>query len=282
MMQKYNRKEEYITKAAYCRLFIPELDVSKGLKKVIYLDVDIIVKKDIKLLHDQNLEGNIVGVVNDYCVSNPIIKDRHRLKNFKAFNISNDRYFNSGMLLIDVNKWKKEHITEKSMQTALDIMNIQYMCHDQSILNIVLNGKAKMLPCKYNTTLHNFDNKNNVNRKIDVKSLSKVFDDAVIIHYSSQRHKPWLDKECLFAKEFWKIIQYTDFEEELKKRYDINLSIKKATKEKGTKLIVRYIFIVKCILISGVFVIIDECFNFSTHEKKEDIVLDVLFCVVGN
>ena len=41
---------------------------------------------------------------------------------------------------------------------------------------------------------------------------------AIIIHYTGE--KPWKDNRILFANEFWKIVPYTDFADEIKQIHD--------------------------------------------------------------
>lgn len=118
----------HITRTAYARIFIPELDVAKNISKGIYLDVDAIYQKDISKLYNQNLDENIVGTVSDcyklsentseakLCTNKP---SKNLQKNFN--NPKEHIYFNSGMLLIDFNKWRKHKITEKTIKLLQNI-----------------------------------------------------------------------------------------------------------------------------------------------------------------
>ena len=108
-LQEIFKEHGHISRAAYARLFIPELDVSKNIKKAIYLDSDVIVKSDIIQLYNENLDGKIVGIVDDNYDSVRYFDHRERENNvfFKEFNIPKEHvYFNSGMLLIDMEKWR--------------------------------------------------------------------------------------------------------------------------------------------------------------------------------
>ena len=72
--------------------------------------------------------------------------------------------------------------------------------------------KNKNLSNVYNTTVHNF------RKEKDSQYLDNVLKKAVVIHYTST--KPWFDKNALFAHEFWKIVPYTDFADEIKQIHD--------------------------------------------------------------
>ena len=58
-----------------------------------------------------------------------------------------EAYFNSGVILIDVNKWNEANITECCIQ-LLSKKRWKYL--DQDILNIVLNKKVVLLEERYN------------------------------------------------------------------------------------------------------------------------------------
>jgi lipopolysaccharide biosynthesis glycosyltransferase len=58
-------------------------------------------------------------------------------------------YFNSGMLLIDVEKWREQNISEKVMEYLLKYPErIKFV--DQCGLNAVLNGNWMKLPARFN------------------------------------------------------------------------------------------------------------------------------------
>ena len=211
-LQELFKERGHITRAAYARLFIPELDVSKNIKKAIYFDDDMIITKDIKKLYEEDLNDKIVGTVEGKFDCNRYGKGYGRF--YKHFDVSQDHvYFNSGMLLMDFDKWRQENITAKSTKAAKDnIRNKYFIAQDQDALNIALNMKNKTLSNVYNTIISAFRNEK------DDNYLNKVFKNAVVIHYTGR--KPWHDKTVLRSNEFWKIVPYTDFADEIKQRYD--------------------------------------------------------------
>ena len=215
-LQEIFKERGHISRAAYARLFIPELDVSKNIKKAIYLDSDVIVKSDIIQLYNENLDGKIVGIVDDNYDSVRYFDHRERENNvfFKEFNIPKEHvYFNSGMLLIDMEKWRKENITEKAIKVAKDNLGNKYFtAQDQDALNLALHMKNKNLSNVYNTTVHNFG------KEKDSQYLDNVIKKAVVIHYTGR--KPWHDKTVFLSNEFWQIVPYTDFADEIKQIHD--------------------------------------------------------------
>ena len=83
-------------------------------------------------------------------------------------------YFNSGMLLINLNKWRENDIGRKTMQyIAQNQSNAKFF--DQDALNVVLQGLWLSLPERFNT-------------QCNVNIVEKP--DTVVVHYVSV-FKPW-------------------------------------------------------------------------------------------
>ncbi|MCL5733621.1 MAG: glycosyltransferase family 8 protein [Patescibacteria group bacterium] len=147
--------------AAYHRIIVARL-IPSEVKKLIYLDCDIMIKKDLSDLFFTDLEGKILGAVPDPAANN---ESRKRLGIPEEID-----YFNSGVLLIDLDLWKKN----KTEQKILDFMfknkeKLKYP--DNDALNAVLFNDWLRLPEKYNAFLY-----------------SKI-NDPSIIHFTSE--KPW-------------------------------------------------------------------------------------------
>ena len=119
----------YISRAAYLRLMIPEV-LDPALKRVLYLDVDIIINGDILGLWNTPLGNKACAAVADAWVN----ADEFALKWHLD---AKGRYFNSGILLFDLDKLRSGSYMEKAIKivTAPD-HTLQYV--DQDALNIVL------------------------------------------------------------------------------------------------------------------------------------------------
>ena len=97
-------------KVGYARLFISELCDKE---RLLYIDCDTIVNASLRELWNYELEGKIIGGVQD----NPA------LYTLKKVGLSRkDRYINSGVLLIDLNKWR-EFQTEEKILNFIDKHN---------------------------------------------------------------------------------------------------------------------------------------------------------------
>ena len=121
--------------STYIRLCAPYF-VAKGTKRVIYLDVDMVLMEDISNLWKVDLHNYAVGAVTDRAetIGNPW----GGIKNYKELNLEPDAgYFNAGLLVIDVGKWLKMGITNKVIECINNNKN-HVTFADQYGLNVVL------------------------------------------------------------------------------------------------------------------------------------------------
>jgi lipopolysaccharide biosynthesis glycosyltransferase len=129
----------------YPKLLAPHF-AAKDAKKILYLDADIICLKNPKEIYDIDLGMNIICAVQDIFLkffSEGII-------NYKDFNFQGDEpYFNTGLLLIDVNLWKSQHLTRDILLTTSKNQRSVTFC-DQYAFNIVLYQKWKKIPVFWN------------------------------------------------------------------------------------------------------------------------------------
>lgn len=176
----------HLSKAAYNRLFLDEL-LPQSVAKVIYLDVDLLVQDDIEKLWQVDLEGRTVGAVLDLGIisSKRMVKDK--LNNL-GFSIINDGYFNSGVLVIDLEKWREEKCGEKLMEL---INTNSFRHHDQDALNKLFHSEWKVLPLRWNVIppVYYLFLKIIKNKKLrDIAVEAKK--NPAIIHFAG-RTKPW-------------------------------------------------------------------------------------------
>lgn len=122
-----------VSESVYFRLcMIDELDVDRCL----YLDADIICLNSLNEFYEINFtKEEFVAVVDDRHPSES--KRRNKL-----YNLKDGKYFNAGVMFIDVNTWKKENVKERCLKIL--IKDASYIDDwDQGILNIVLDGQGQ-------------------------------------------------------------------------------------------------------------------------------------------
>lgn len=126
-----------MTAAAYYRLSIPEL-FAESVAKVIYLDCDLIVQDDIAELWNSSLEGKHTAAVQDLSNTTHL-----------ASGLPQHKYFNSGVMLIDLTLWRRDNIAEKVREFKLEHPE-KIQTNDQCALNGVLFDSWVRLPLRWN------------------------------------------------------------------------------------------------------------------------------------
>jgi lipopolysaccharide biosynthesis glycosyltransferase len=98
-------------------------------------------------LYRTDLTGYVLGGIKD-CFSR---------WHYKALGMDDgDVYINSGILLIDIDEWRKEGI-EQRMLGKINQCNGKSLQGDQGLINTVLKGRVKNLPLRYNILTYYYD-----------------------------------------------------------------------------------------------------------------------------
>ena len=189
IFKDYKTLEHISSSSSYYRLMIPKL-INQD--RVLYLDSDIIVSGSLSDFYYSDLNGAPVGVVKDYCTMQTFP--------FPYLDESVSRnYFNSGVLLIDCEKWRNEKIVDILLETAKEYTD-QVLYGDQCILNIVLREKAKYYGFAENAQVKYIEN---IKQQCGVKSvnLDRI---PIVIHYTAEC-KPWLNQmpELFEREKYW-------------------------------------------------------------------------------
>lgn len=183
------KKENHVSLAAYLRLFIPSL-IPDNVHKILYLDGDIICVDSLRLLYETDLTNYSIAAVYDErtCDSECFERLNYPMKN---------GYFNSGILLINVDYWRKNSIQQKCIDFVLGNKEI-CLWHDQDALNKILNGTVKFCHIKYNVYEHLYEKENNYPALFN-NEIKEAVENPVIIHFCSGR-KPWtFESRCPFT-----------------------------------------------------------------------------------
>jgi lipopolysaccharide biosynthesis glycosyltransferase len=164
-----------VSKMTFARLLIPKV-FPDTVSRVLYLDTDILVLDDLKPLWEADLDGAILGAVLDnmdqyFKSDKPIFagyEDAPRVQN----------YFNAGVLVIDLDRWRKEEVSAKALAYMNQHPQTPFM--DQDAINFVCDGHWKKLDQRWN--FHDC-----WNRRI---SNFSPYDRPAIAHFVSYM-KPW-------------------------------------------------------------------------------------------
>lgn len=163
--QGYHIKVERFSRITYARTVMAKL-LHGTAKRFIYIDADAMCIASLKELWNMDLQGYIIAVTPDHPNSNKYRAEYLKLKSGK--------YFNDGIMLVDVNAWEKYNITPKCFAYQ-DEPRKRFLGQDQDIMNLVFDGNVYFLPHKYNITAGGDD--------YDTEQ-------GVFIHWTGRR-KPW-------------------------------------------------------------------------------------------
>ena len=190
----------HVTLSTYNRFLIPKLKPNLG--KVLYLDIDIIVLDNISKLYDLQLDKYSVAAVSEINTNNKNAKER-----CKSLNLDNmHNYFNAGVLIIDIQKWIKEDVSQKLFDIEKKYRDKLHWA-DQDVLNILFNNNYLRIPEKFNF----------------MTGEQKIDSEIIIRHYNTEI-KPWhflpnlktsLVKNC---EAFWKYMKMTNFYSEMESK----------------------------------------------------------------
>ena len=122
------------------RLFIARF-LPQDVHRVLYLDGDTIVRRSLAELDAYELpEGKVLGAVIEPTV------DRRRLS---GLGISDVPYYNSGVLLIDMVRWRSYDAEERLHAYCMSHVD-SIVAPDQDAINGALKGQIESLPPTYN------------------------------------------------------------------------------------------------------------------------------------
>ena len=183
---------DYYTISIFYRLFIASL--YPEYKKAIYLDCDIVVPGDISKMYNIDTEGNIFGAITDDVIAN---NPDFCIYAREAIGVEAHRYFNSGVLLMDLDKYREEDILNKFIH-LLTTYNFETAAPDQDYLNALCKDKIKYL-----------------DKGWDLMPVGDLYDGEIhLIHYNNFR-KPWTYDDVPYGDVFWKYAVKTNFYEDI-------------------------------------------------------------------
>lgn len=176
---------------AYLRLFAPYV-IPNEVSKLIYLDVDMIVRNDISKLWEFDLENFTLAAVVD--VGKTVSCEWGGIPNYKQLGIPAEApYFNSGLMIINPKRWKESNIPEKVFNAMNDNLNFVNFA-DQYGLNVVFAQNWKEIDPLWNWYAHYPHPNPYIIHFLDIKPIFKS--------YRSDEK---------FSKEFFKYLELTPF-----------------------------------------------------------------------
>ena len=132
----------YLARSAWSRIFVPEL--MPEVKRALYVDIDILFCDDCSELFTLDMQGAAVGCVYE----NPSAEGSFFNEPFDI-PVEYPGYFNSGVLLMDLDIFRRDGLSDLVMQTAAKYSD-KLKAQDQDALNAALYDRCFRLHPRWN------------------------------------------------------------------------------------------------------------------------------------
>lgn len=173
------------TEAVYHRLALPQM-FAEDYDRLLYLDSDIFVHGgDFSALFDIDLGDHPIAAVRD---NYQWIKPDRQTPDFANVGLESAKYFNSGVMLMDVAAYQGQKILEQCI-TFGRANNKKLRQHDQELINCVLHGNWAELSPVWNW------------QQPIRSAYFEVMQPIVITHFIGPC-KPWRDLDWLLPPRF--------------------------------------------------------------------------------
>ena len=186
---------DYYSKTTYFRLFIAEM--FPEIDKAIYIDSDTVVLGDIAQLYDYDLGDAYVGACREQVM---IQEEVYGTYVEKVLGVERDNYFNAGMLVINCEQFRKNHVLKQFME-LLPMYNF-VVTQDEDYLNLICHNKVCWLPQKWN---------------VEVFGQIPCREEEICVLHYIMVSKPWHYNDCRLQEYFWESAQKTSVYAEIRK-----------------------------------------------------------------
>lgn len=172
----------------YYRLFIASLFPQYD--KVVYLDCDLVVLGDISELYYAPIGENILAGVAD-----PYVQSTAEFRSYAniAIGVDPDRYINAGVLVMNLNAYRKEKVESKFV-ALITKYDFDLLDPDQAYLNYLCRDKILYLPNGWNKVPSDLPCEGRKN----------------IVHYALYK-KPWQYDDVVDGDLFWQYAKASPF-----------------------------------------------------------------------
>lgn len=165
------RPDRRLPNIIYARLLVDRM-VDGSVERILYLDCDTLVRAPIEELYEADMRGKPVAAVRD-TLGAFIVGGRDLREKRDLFDVA-DPYFNSGVVLIDIPRWRDTQILDQLEQRMAD-GTVARLYGDQDFLNLVFKNNWERLPPSWNM--------------IDARAAHEGLDPN-LVHYTGKQ-KPW-------------------------------------------------------------------------------------------
>jgi len=195
----------HLTLSTYYRILLPRI-LDENIEKVLYLDSDLIVRHDINELWN-------VNVSSDYIVASREYIPQSHLNNIRMS--ENSKYFNAGILLINLRKWREEAISNALIEfIAKNPEKLTF--HDQDALNIYFENNWVELSKIWNVPSYFYDPVDySMYFECGIESYLECIVRPKIVHFTGSL-KPWYSQSIHpYKYEYFQYLKQTEWKENI-------------------------------------------------------------------
>lgn len=178
----------HVSEATYYRLFF-EYFINDPIEYITYVDSDIICNKEPNNFIERTID-NLKNSSFAIACKTESLKNQYNEEIFNRINMQSSKYFNAGVMVIDINKWKNQNISRLLIET---LKKIDFKLHfwDQDLFNHYFDGSYVEFNDIFNWNII----LENTYSKLEE---SKIFENVILFHFYGKT-KPWVSRG-LFSK----------------------------------------------------------------------------------
>ncbi len=205
----------HFTEATYYRFFVPYL--FRKYEKVIYLDCDLVVNRDIAELYQTPMTASEwLAAANDtfvrYCI---LSGDRYFTEKLGLEHP--ERYFQAGVLIFHIPPLTKFDFARAAFELLHRMGTPRFL--DQDVLNLLCQEHVHDLDLRWNLEWHIplgvCENWRGILPPDILAEYDRAYHDPWIIHYCGREKKPWRNPDAPPAHYFWAAVRGTPFYESI-------------------------------------------------------------------
>ncbi len=173
-----------LSKETYYRLLIGDI-LPESVHKILYLDPDIVINKDLSELYNIDLSGKVIAG------GTHVPEFMRKINAFRLNLKKSSPYINAGVLLINLDEWRKT-VTLKEILDYISANIKKLFLADQDVVNYLFDDvKISIDERIYNLDEKTYKKYSSGKNRIDLEWVRK---NTVIIHFNGSQ-KPWHEKK---------------------------------------------------------------------------------------
>ena len=185
----------YWTRSVYAKLLMGRL-LPADVPRAIFIDADTLVLRDVGELWELDLESRVLGAVPD--PTYPLEETLHWGGDPGFWGVTSETpYFNSGLMVIDLVRWRSEEVGERALRMLREHPQRMF-CVDQGALNVVLKGDFQAIGPAWNVTWLFYDLPPGTFAGEEGERRKQIYRDPRLIHFWGPK-KPWTHPGTYFG-----------------------------------------------------------------------------------